>query len=568
MSIKAESIFIGITSMEMEVNTSDYVHATVQPINATDREICWESSKEEIVSINLITGQFHANKVGDATITAFLYSDPSIKKSFDIHVKGYIPVESLSFPTPDFQIDVNDKKDLIITPHPSNATNPKVTWRSACPDIASVSQTGEITANSPGIVDIYATAENGSVSAKCEVWVRGKTPVFLIHGRKSHSKPTWGIDSYISEENNDHFNSNVNATSLNDKSYFTPQNQLIPEENAFVENSFDTEKPVNLGNVLIDNGYSPNVNLFIFNYPNQDAVIHNAKKFEKFIKTLATQVKYFYPDQVKTCFYSSRRAMELNDFKINIVGHSMGGLVARYFIENMYYTNPNDEMISYDKHVDKLITICTPHWGSGYADLSNCTSIDHKLCDHDLDFDSIMFGGNNSDHYKFDENGCKLLNDDKKCITHSYELSDELQYSKSRNTRYYAIAGIDYPRAPVFQNDYYFEMSTNYTTYQQINDFMVSKQVYRHSPSNFNAKSVGDNVVGFMSQIGWTENIGNTPNKKIPMEKIFIDVDTNGGNGGGVFIWEVVNGLGSEIFHSKAPHRTPVCDKVIEYLED
>ena len=111
-------------------------------------------------------------------------------------------------------------------------------------------------------------------------------------------------------------------------------------------------------------------------------------------------------------------------------------------------------------------------------------------------------------------------------------------------------------------------MSTNYTTYQQIDNFMVGKQVYRYAPSDFDAKSVGDNMVGFMSQIGWTDNIGNTPNKKIPMEKIFIDVDTNGGNGGGVFIWEAVNGLGSEIFHNKAPHRTPVCNKVIEYLED
>jgi hypothetical protein len=178
-----------------------------------------------------------------------------------------------------------------------------------------------------------------------------------------------------------------------------------------------------------------------------------------------------------------------------------------------------------------------------------------------------MFGGSNPNNYKFDENGCKILIDSRKCIDHAYELSNELQYSKSRNTRYYAIAGIDYPGGPVIQNDYCFEMSTNYTTYQQIDDFMVGKQVYRYAPSDFNAKSVGDNMVGFMSQIGWTENIGNTPNKKIPMEKIFIDVDTNGGNGGGVFIWEVANGLGSEIFHNKAPHRIPVCNKVIEYLE-
>ncbi len=52
------------------------------------------------------------------------------------------------------------------------------------------------------------------------------------------------------------------------------------------------------------------------------------------------------------------------------------------------------------------------------------------------------------------------------------------------------------------------------------------------------------------------------------MYKIFIDVDTDGGNGGGVFFWEVINELGTEIFHNKAPHRQPVCDKVIEYLED
>ncbi len=77
-------------------------------------------------------------------------------------------------------------------------------------------------------------------------------------------------------------------------------------------------------------------------------------------------------------------------------------------------------------------------------------------------------------------------------------------------------------------------------------------------------------MVGFLSQIGWIgdNNDVNTPEPKIQMEKIFIDVDTDGGNGGGVFLWEVINELGAEIFHNKAPHRQPVCDKVIEYLED
>lgn len=74
-------------------------------------------------------------------------------------------------------------------------------------------------------------------------------------------------------------------------------------------------------------------------------------------------------------------------------------------------------------------------------------------------------------------------------------------------------------------------------------------------------------MVGFMSQIGWTEDNSTSPNKKISMEKIYIDVDTNGGNGGGVFILEVLPD-GSNIFHSKVNHRKPVCDKVIEFLEE
>lgn len=52
------------------------------------------------------------------------------------------------------------------------------------------------------------------------------------------------------------------------------------------------------------------------------------------------------------------------------------------------------------------------------------------------------------------------------------------------------------------------------------------------------------------------------------MEKIYIDVDTDGGNGGGVFIWEAIMEwlFGDALLHSKIPHRTPVIEKMIEFL--
>ena len=75
--------------------------------------------------------------------------------------------------------------------------------------------------------------------------------------------------------------------------------------------------------------------------------------------------------------------------------------------------------------------------------------------------------------------------------------------------------------------------------------------------------NVGDNMVGFMSQIGWTENEGDQPTKKIEMEEIFILVDTNGGNGNGILIAEMLNML-----HSKINHRIDALEKVIEYLSE
>lgn len=119
-------------------------------------------------------------------------------------------------------------------------------------------------------------------------------------------------------------------------------------------------------------------------------------------------------------------------------------------------------------------------------------------------------------------------------------------------------------------------MPTNFTTYQQITDYMTDKKVYKLTGKDsqilyeVNPKDVGDNMVGFLSQIGWT---GDNPNAdttitRIAMQKIYVDVDTNGGNGGEDFIWEVALNSGQNILHSKVNHREPVCDKVIEFLEN
>ena len=111
--------------------------------------------------------------------------------------------------------------------------------------------------------------------------------------------------------------------------------------------------------------------MFAFNYPNEDAVIHNANKFRAYINNLTSYAKTSGSNNMKAAFFGTSDITANSDFTFNIIGHSMGGLVARYYIENCtnhsHYladSHSSGSCTYNDNHVDKLITIDTPHWGS------------------------------------------------------------------------------------------------------------------------------------------------------------------------------------------------------------
>ncbi len=560
VNVPVESVMMDSTTRILHVGEGDKFKATALPENANNRNLRWTSSKPEVASVNSVTGYVTANAVGETNIIATAQDGSDKYGVCVLTVEPPIAVQGIDICCESYTMDVGETTYLSYDIYPSDATNKSVTWCSTNPNVAEVNaSTGRITAKKVGTTTITATTGDGCFVDSCELWVHGKTPVFLIHGRTSNSKGVWGINNNISSGKNNDFKSDINAVALNGEKYIEVDSQELGEFEPNNGNE-DADYPCNLGNKLIDEGYKKNVNLFAFNYPNQDAVVHSAKKFAKYIENLIDDVRTSGTDEKKACFYASRNDYNNNNYKINIVGHSMGGLVARYFIENLYQ----------DNYVDKLITICTPHWGSGYGDLSSYIGTDfHALCDHDLDFDSAMFGGSSSTSLN-----CNAIAS--KCYTGSYTLTDELLYNREHNTKYYAIAGVDYDAIYVNLNDHTFEMPTNFTTSQQITDYLFSKNVYKLGGKDSQIKfkpypeSIGDNMVGLLSQIGWIgdNNNVNTPEPKIQMHRIFVDVDTNGGNGGETFVWEAIKEwlFGDVLLHSKIPHRIPVIEKIIQFL--
>ncbi|HAI74049.1 MAG TPA: hypothetical protein DCS28_03305 [Candidatus Moranbacteria bacterium] len=92
----------------------------------------------------------------------------------------------------------------------------------------------------------------------------------------------------------------------------------------------------NLYSEFTNNGYTPDVDLFEFPYEWRDSNIENAKLLENKIQEI--KEKNNWP-------------------KVDIVAHSMGGLLAREYVESDYYADD----------VDQLVTLGTPNNGAPEA---------------------------------------------------------------------------------------------------------------------------------------------------------------------------------------------------------
>ena len=464
-------------------------------------------------------------------------------------------------------INKNETKLPSINKSPSSASwasysDFDYTITSGAEQIIYNSTTKKFTGQKTGSASITAVHKTTGIKDSVTIVVY-RPAVVLIHGRIDNSFTVWGANTHVAvnplnpdEKGNNHYNSSLDATTIGS---FIGQYKLRTTQEIFgycydgelyvpavFNGQFtgDNAEPYleehpeggNLAYHLEQNGYTINVDLFVFNYPNKDAVVHSANKLNAYLANLAEHIRTTGSTQAKYSFFGRATGITTTSpYCIDIVGHSMGGLVARYYIEN----------IGKDMNVRKLITIDTPHWGSSLADISNSLGFGdlHCLCDHDLTVDSKMFGGTND----------ALLESCSRCNVNSYIITDELNYDAERSTKYYAIAGITYNVLATNEDNDGISLNPNYTTTTEIANVIVNAHSANESIDIFSAT---DNIVGFLSQIGCVESPLGEVEKKINFEEIFINIDSNGGN-------SLIDHL-----HGKMPHRDIVMEKVFDYLSD
>jgi len=165
--IKVTGISLNLASVEIVRGNSNQLVATLNPTNATNKNISWSSSNSSIATV--ANGLVSGVSVGSATITAKA-EDGSFTATCQVGVTP-IKVTGITLSAASVILLESETSQLTASVLPSNADNKNVTWTSSNPNVATVSSTGLITALTVGTSDVTCVNADGSVTSKCSVRV-------------------------------------------------------------------------------------------------------------------------------------------------------------------------------------------------------------------------------------------------------------------------------------------------------------------------------------------------------------------------------------------------------------
>lgn len=158
------SVKIKAAKTALKLGEEIEIDATVSPSNACSTSVSWDSSDSSIVSVRY--GTLVAKGYGTATITAETFNGK--KSTIKITVKEIKADKVTVSGLPD-SLDhyIGETFPLVATITPDNVDDNTIIWTSSNENIATVSESGDVTLLAEGDVEIIATASNG---------VAGKVP--------------------------------------------------------------------------------------------------------------------------------------------------------------------------------------------------------------------------------------------------------------------------------------------------------------------------------------------------------------------------------------------------------
>ena len=170
ISVSVTGVSLDKTEIVLVEGSSQTLTATVEPTNATNKNVTWSSDHEAIATVDQ-NGTVTARRGGQATITVTT-ADGRKTATCTVKVKIQIgePVQSVGLNKTELALEVGKTGTLEAIVEPSDATNKNVIWSSSNPEVATVDN-GVVTTVSAGEAIITVTTEDGGKTATCKVTV-------------------------------------------------------------------------------------------------------------------------------------------------------------------------------------------------------------------------------------------------------------------------------------------------------------------------------------------------------------------------------------------------------------
>ena len=162
-----ESVTLSVETASMALGEKLYLDATVEPFDATNKNLIWSSSNTSVAKVS--NGVVTATGYGTCDIIAVCRDLMAVCR---VEVKQILP-ESVSLDQENLVLSPGQSVQLTATVKPENTTDKTVTWSSTDTNVATVVN-GKVTAKGQGECDIIANCQG--LQALCHVKVEVIAP--------------------------------------------------------------------------------------------------------------------------------------------------------------------------------------------------------------------------------------------------------------------------------------------------------------------------------------------------------------------------------------------------------
>ena len=237
------SVTIDRKNVTMKTGDALQLKAAVVPDNATNKGIQWSSNNTRVATVNSSSGIVTAQADGNAIITATALDGGGAKDTCTVTVSKKILVNSIMLNKYTLSLHKNTSFDLTATVCPENAGNRAVSWSSSNTSVATVSNSGKVTAHATGEATITCSALDGSgISKSCKVSViqlityMNVTPASYTMNTKETKKLEVSFQPSDATNKEVHWRSdNENVAAVDESGVVTPKSEGTTRIYAFAQ---------------------------------------------------------------------------------------------------------------------------------------------------------------------------------------------------------------------------------------------------------------------------------------------------------------------------------------------